>query len=84
MWSKSVGRDSSKSGDNKMMEPIPFVGYLEIDETQMLQQKIEELENEVSRLNKEIMRLKILSSKIFVYDPDDNESIWIIERHEKK
>jgi len=67
-----------------MMEPIPFVGYLEIDETQMLQQKIEELENEVSRLNKEIMRLKILSSKIFVYDPDDNESIWIIERHEKK
>lgn len=67
-------------------EPIPFVGYVNVEtnEVDLLHKEIKSLKDEIDRLNKELLRYKILTSKTFTYDPQDNESVWVIEKHEKK
>lgn len=67
-------------------EPIPFVGYVNVEtnEVNLLHKEIKSLKDEINRLNKELLRYKILTSKTFTYDPQDNESVWVIEKHEKK
>jgi hypothetical protein len=53
-------------------EPIPFWGYVDIDDTEeYLRKQIHSQQHEIDRLNKEVALLKILASnKPYKNDPE--------------
>jgi len=60
-------------------EPIPFVGYVDV-EKENLRGEIQSLKEELARLNNELLKYKVMTSKTFIYDPEDDDSVWIIEK----
>jgi hypothetical protein len=65
------------------MIPIPFVGWITIDEEERLETLGEQLkiqQREIDRLNKEMFKLQILANKRYLYDPDDGGDVWVIEK----
>jgi hypothetical protein len=67
-----------------MMIPIPFLGWVSIDEEetiQMLRDQLKIQQREIDRLNAEMFKLQILANKRYVYDPDGNgDDVWVIEK----
>jgi hypothetical protein len=66
-----------------MMIPVPFVGWVSIDDEetiQMLRDQLRIQQLEIDRLNKEMFKLQILASKRYLYDPDDGGDVWLIEK----
>jgi len=56
-----------------MMIPIPFLGWISIDEEETmetLRNQLQIQQREINRLNGEIFKLQVLASKRYVYDPD--------------
>jgi hypothetical protein len=65
-----------------MMIPIPFLGWISVDEEetiQMLRDQLKIQQREIDRLNAEIFKLQILANKRYVYDPDGGD-VWVIEK----
>jgi hypothetical protein len=65
-----------------MMIPIPFLGWISIDEEetiQMLRDQLKIQQREIDRLNAEMFKLQILANKRYVYDPDGGD-VWVIEK----
>ena len=67
-----------------MIIPVPFVGWVSIDDEetiQMLRDQLRIQQLEIDRLNKEVFKLQILASKRYLYDPDGSgNSVWVIEK----
>jgi hypothetical protein len=67
-----------------MMIPIPFFGWVSIDEEETMETLRNQLkiqQREIDRLNGEIFKLQILASKRYVYDPDGHgNDVWVIEK----
>jgi hypothetical protein len=67
-----------------MMIPVPFVGWVSIDDEetiQMLRDQLRIQQLEIDRLNKEVFKLQILASKRYLYDPDGHgNDVWVIEK----
>jgi hemolysin-activating ACP:hemolysin acyltransferase len=67
-----------------MMIPIPFVGWITIDEEETMETLREQLkmqQREIDRLNKEMFKMQILASKRYLYDPDGSgNDVWVIEK----
>ena len=67
-----------------MMIPIPFLGWISIDEEetiQMLRDQLKIQQREIDRLNGELFKLQILANKRYVYDPDGSgNDVWVIEK----
>jgi phage pi2 protein 07 len=66
-----------------MMIPVPFVGWVSIDDEetiQMLRDQLRIQQLEIDRLNKEMFKLQILANKRYLYDPDDGGDVWLIEK----
>jgi hypothetical protein len=67
-----------------MMIPIPFLGWISIDEEetiQMLRDQLKIQQREIDRLNGEMFKLQILANKRYVYDPDGSgNDVWVIEK----
>ena len=64
------------------MIPIPFLGWISIDEEetiQMLRDQLKIQQREIDRLNAEMFKLQILANKRYVYDPDGGD-VWVIEK----
>jgi hypothetical protein len=65
-----------------MMIPIPFLGWISVDEEetiQMLRDQLKIQQREIDRLNAEMFKLQILANKRYVYDPDGGD-VWVIEK----
>ena len=66
-----------------MIIPVPFVGWVSIDDEetiQMLRDQLRIQQLEIDRLNKEVFKLQILANKRYLYDPDDGGDVWVIEK----
>lgn len=73
-----------------MTEPIPFYGWVMIDEESienMLREQIQIQQREINRLNelatklqRELLVLGMLTAKRYVYDPDGGDDVWVIEK----
>jgi hypothetical protein len=67
-----------------MMIPIPFLGWISIDEEETMETLRNQLkiqQREIDRLNAEMFKLQILASKRYVYDPDGHDNdVWVIEK----
>jgi phage pi2 protein 07 len=66
-----------------MIIPVPFVGWVSIDDEetiQMLRDQLRIQQLEIDRLNKEMFKLQILANKRYLYDPDDGGDVWVIEK----
>jgi phage pi2 protein 07 len=66
-----------------MIIPVPFVGWVSIDDEetiQMLRDQLRIQQLEIDRLNKEVFKLQILANKRYLYDPDDGGNVWVIEK----
>jgi hypothetical protein len=67
-----------------MIIPVPFVGWVSIDDEetiQMLRDQLRIQQLEIDRLNKEVFKLQILASKRYLYDPDGSgNDVWVIEK----
>ena len=64
------------------MIPIPFLGWISVDEEetiQMLRNQLKIQQREIDRLNAEMFKLQILANKRYVYDPDGGD-VWVIEK----
>jgi hypothetical protein len=67
-----------------MMIPIPFLGWISIDEEETMETLRNQLriqQREIDRLNAEMFKLQILANKRYVYDPDGHgNDVWVIEK----
>ena len=67
-----------------MMIPIPFLGWVSIDEEETMETLRNQLkiqQREIDRLNAEMFKLQILANKRYVYDPDGHDNdVWVIEK----
>ena len=67
-----------------MMIPIPFLGWVSIDEEETmetLRNQLKMQQREIDRLNAEMFKLQVLANKRYVYDPDGHgNDVWVIEK----
>ena len=69
-----------------MKIPIPFVGWINVDEedtVEMLREQLQIQQREIERLNKELFAAQVLALKRYTYDPDEGDDVWFIEKKKR-